>query len=137
MIFIGYCSQAKAYRFLDLETRRVTISRDAHFLELGAEIRSEGDCGSKDVEVVIGRTEEDLIPEVVPDEDEEDNEDGDESFYSGSDEQSDSAGDTDGEATGGEASGLRRSQRSTRGVLPQRLNDYAVGEVSLATYCSE
>lgn len=35
LIFVGYSSQHKGYRFLDRETNRITISRDARFLELG------------------------------------------------------------------------------------------------------
>nr|XP_029713275.1 uncharacterized protein LOC115257608 [Aedes albopictus] len=34
LVFIGYEEGRKAYRFLNLETDRVTISRDAKFLEL-------------------------------------------------------------------------------------------------------
>ncbi|KXJ74708.1 hypothetical protein RP20_CCG013114 [Aedes albopictus] len=37
MTFIGYSEQHKGYRFVDLETEKVTISRDAKFLELEEE----------------------------------------------------------------------------------------------------
>ncbi|XP_062716721.1 uncharacterized protein LOC134292051 [Aedes albopictus] len=37
MTFIGYSEQHKIYRFVDLETEKVTISRDAKFLELEEE----------------------------------------------------------------------------------------------------
>lgn len=35
LVFIGYSDQHKAYRFVDLATQKVIISRDARFLEMG------------------------------------------------------------------------------------------------------
>lgn len=33
MVFVGYCNQQKAYRFLDKDSGRITISRDVRFVE--------------------------------------------------------------------------------------------------------
>lgn len=38
LVFVGYDCKAKAYRFLDKAKRRITISRDARFLEVGSEM---------------------------------------------------------------------------------------------------
>lgn len=35
LTFVGYSANHKAYRFVDLETDQITISRDARFIELG------------------------------------------------------------------------------------------------------
>lgn len=35
LMFIGYAEQHRAYRFVSLETKKVTISNDAKFLERG------------------------------------------------------------------------------------------------------
>lgn len=43
LTFVGYAMEQKAYRFVDLETDRITVSRDARFIEM--------DNGSTSVEV--------------------------------------------------------------------------------------
>ena len=35
LVFVGYAIEQKAYRFVDLETGKITISRDARFIEFG------------------------------------------------------------------------------------------------------
>lgn len=69
LIFIGYCTQNKAYRFLDRKTCRVVVSRDVQFLELGGETYEESDSESEnsstnDVEVVIGERKQKVREEL-------------------------------------------------------------------------
>lgn len=114
----------KAYRFVDCETEEITISRDVHFLELGS--------GKSIVEFPISelekRSEDQRRPtlreeeiQVSPRKEEHD----EEVFEDAEDEVT-----TQGEDR-------RRSQRSTRGVVPRHLEDYvldsAVGIAACAT----
>lgn len=41
LTFVGYACGSKAYRFLDRRTNRITISRDAKFMELGSKDQEE------------------------------------------------------------------------------------------------
>ncbi|XP_062535712.1 uncharacterized protein LOC134204922 [Armigeres subalbatus] len=41
LTFVGYACGSKAYRFLDKRTNKITISRDAKFLEVGSTVQEE------------------------------------------------------------------------------------------------
>lgn len=138
LIFVGYSDEHKGYRFLDPETNRVAISRDARFMELddGSEQVSPHDKevipeGSlNDIELTIRRDPE--ASGVL--EDGEATEGGNtshgDSVASGApedDESSDGWDTADNESEPPHEPELRREQRRTRGVLPSRLEDFVVG----------
>lgn len=143
LIFIGYCTQNKAYRFLDRKTGGVVVSRDAQFLELGGETCEESESenpSENDVEVVIGEEEKVREEFQAP----EDLDDSFESFYDPEEDPEDEAADESAESGGSEdpagpsvaggsattvpdGVGYRRSQRNNFGTLPQHLNDFVVG----------
>lgn len=120
LTFVGYAMEQKAYRFVDLQTDQITVSRDARFIEL--------DNGTASVD--IPTREEQKENEKVAEENEEDielipfNEEKEEDYY-----------DAEGLDEGYEDNPnltLRRSKRSNLGTLPQHLQDYTVGFAACA-----
>ena len=128
---IGYDQHSKAYRFVDTNTNKVTISRDSRFLEPN-QIKAVGG-GS-----VNGGDEVHLkIPFGANNGDDHCESDG-EFFELSSDEMVwDTTFDGDDEQSNGEAGGasqeLRRSNRTNFGVPPERL----IGSMSAATSLKE
>lgn len=137
LLFVGYCDDRKAYRFLDPKTNGITISRDARFIELGDGSLMACDpargSGESCVEVESGdkkvTIQEELVPEEPQDEEifeepqiEEENRtsaESDEEFYGWEEEP---------QQTSEPAGKVKQSstKRSTRGVLPKRYEDYEV-----------
>lgn len=112
LLFIGYCTESKAYRFLD---------PDAVFLELGSKREAEEvsvPVGERSTDVKVEFEKETEAEEVQSDNDTA------EEFYG-----LDNSFDENHEATE-----PRRSTRTNIGVLPLRYRDYAVG---LAAYSNE
>lgn len=127
LVFVGYCTDRKAYRFVNPETDRVTISRDARFIELQDDVATCSDSIKKNdggwIEISVdngkdGTQEEPAVQEeqAVP----EEREDSEEEFH-GWDSGDEQPADAGGSST----------KRQTRGVLPKRLEDYVV-DVALA-----
>lgn len=141
LIFVGYCEDRKAYRFLNTTTDTITISRDARFIELKngslenndqAEdnVGDDGLCsvGSTDAvqqkqsDIQAGPTvEEEPAAEEEPEPGQESGagaqpSDSEEEFFGWEEEQ------LEGTAAGTTTS----TKRSTRGVLPRHLKDYVV-----------
>lgn len=63
LTFVGYDCRAKAYRFLNRKNRKITVSRDARFLELGSEFQEEPKC--KETSKVKQREIPEANPEVI------------------------------------------------------------------------
>lgn len=68
--FIGYAIEQKGYRFVDLETDLITVSRDARFIELGN--------GSSSVGVPVAAPKKTPEEEVIPFKEEKKEEDANE-----------------------------------------------------------
>nr|XP_029707934.1 uncharacterized protein LOC115254519 [Aedes albopictus] len=135
MVFIGYPTQHKGYRFLDRATNRVIIRRDARFLELrnGTEqleeeppvpeilVEQHGESVSENEEVIFENREGQL---QVNDEHEQ-------SEYDDASEMNDS------DFLGFELENpdeqpvLNRADRRTRRELPGRYQDFVVGQVTV------
>ncbi|XP_055524288.1 copia protein isoform X2 [Wyeomyia smithii] len=131
--FVGYSEDHKGYRFLDQTTNRITISRDARFLEHGYKLKqqqqdvSPGNPGQE-----IGISCSPMEPEA---------EQRSESSFEGWDDANDGlnqedfigfdtdveAGEAEDEAEPDDAGEENREDRRSRGVLPRRYNDFTVG----------
>lgn len=134
LLFVGYCDDRKAYRFLDPKTSGITISRDARFIELGdgSLMPCAPTPGGSDLpkptliqeEVAINDPEELAIIEPQIEEETEARNESDEEFY---------GWDEEPQRSSEQASDLeqRTTKRSTRGVLPKRFDDYEV-DVAMA-----
>ncbi|XP_058445323.1 uncharacterized protein LOC131426531 [Malaya genurostris] len=138
--FVGYSEDHKGYRFLDRSTHFITISRDARFIELnnGSEQSkqpSESDTTDKlETTVDIPMNPPSVLDPRI---DQNDNnisvgelegwcdtsDDLDGAFFRGFDEQSDVEERAEPD--------LQRQDRRTRGVLPERYNDFVVGIAEL------
>lgn len=120
LVFVGYEEGRKAYRFLDVQTGHITISRDAKFLELcGVKeaVRAEPVASGGVIEVPFSS------PPSEPDLEEENGEFSDVNSV-GSDIDSDTYGSaSEDESFHGFSVDeiARRSQRSTKGIPPSRL----------------
>ncbi|XP_062538324.1 uncharacterized protein LOC134206610 [Armigeres subalbatus] len=151
MVFVGYCNQQKAYRFLDKDTGRITISRDVRFmenLEFGSE-KAQGRSSASEGLPPAGKSTE--VPANVPDADdsiveldplpkrnEKPNSDEAEDFYdtsevfsSGEENGAESEGEV--QPSGGQPAEQPDRRRATRGQLPVRFSDYEMGMVALET----
>lgn len=155
LIFVGYDSGSKAYRFLNKQKNKITVSRDARFLELGSqfqeervavppeeallELESEEQLDAEQQEEVESEPEHEAEGEPEPEPEPcgsgANDSLADDSFFQGfSDvnttvEEFHDADDLDESV---EERELRRSQRSNAGVLPKRLEDYVVGVARLS-----
>lgn len=136
LVFVGYCEDRKAYRFLNPAKNTIVISRDARFIELG----NGSLMDASDDDPVVESFGDDTWFESPEDGDTAQEEDSS-SASSDSEEPSEPTDDSDDEynsfeeasaeeenveqeeATGRDGA---RQQRSTRGVLPARLRDYVV-----------
>ena len=119
---VGYDDKAKAYRLADVETFKVTISRDVRFLELGETDPSDSSPKSNEIETEA-RVNMPYSHLMIDD-------DSDSEFYGYSDDdlEWDNTFDGDDESSNGSngqvvlADGdVRRSTRSNIGVPPERL----------------
>lgn len=121
LLFVGYCSDRKAYRFLDTETDTITICRDARFVELQEESPTFGGLPLAEEQLVEAEITSDRTKkqEVMssPEQPEE-----------SEDESSD---DSDGEQEQPDQTNVpeQGQKRSTRAVL--RLEDYEVNAAML------
>lgn len=129
LLFVGYCEDRKAYRFLNPETNRITISRDARFVELqnGSMMvdRQDDDQGEECVALDWGINEAKVQEEQTGQQRvQEEHPESDEEFY---------GWEAEDEAVGGRTvhDPNQRPVRSTRGVLPDHLRDYVV-DVAMA-----
>lgn len=138
LTFIGYACGSKAYRFLNKQTGKIIISRDAKFLELGVEIQEEQ--GPSSVEPVKLQLFGDGDQEEDEDNEEDDGTEPDSESDSDDEEFSDEHSDKPEEEksdeeeedkSGEEEDEVRRSQRPNAGTLPTKLNDYVVGVAQL------
>lgn len=130
LVFVGYCEDRKAYRFLDPSNDTITISRDARFIELNNgslncddsvnDVITIGDNGWLDLERVGG--EEEKQPDCEGQE--ENDAESEEEFYGWENEEQT---ESEEESAAGGTVPVDNSKRSTRGKLPRRLEDYAVG----------
>lgn len=127
LTFIGYAIEQKGYRFVDLETDLITVSRDARFIELGN--------GSSSVEIPVAESkktpnvEVQLIP-FKEDDEEPDIEEASDTYISAPEDNSED------EDEGEPSPDRRQSKRSNQGKRPWYLEeydlDYAVGFASCA-----
>lgn len=125
LIFVGYECGSKAYRFLNKNTNRITISRDAKFIELGSHLQEEKstttlECEEEQNEVELQLSFSDDDSQNEPEEPCAVFSDGDDSNlqYFDIDELN---------RNENEEPEQRRVQRQGAGTLPRRLNDYIVG----------
>lgn len=151
--FVGYSEDHKGYRFLDPTTNRITISRDAKFLEHsdGSEQQElEVPCGESEAEIEIPckPTVTELEPEGEPGSDSSFEGwgsalgeelfrgfDAEDEEFASDEEDQEQERDLDDQAEAaapggvdnGEVRELRREDRRTRGVLPHRYGDFVVG----------
>lgn len=135
LTFVGYSNEHKAFRFLDKTTGRITISRDAKFLEdleMDRNIRSDERKHQQDEQEsnveLPSLPRSDKMPIA---EEEEENlmeyESAEELFLE--EDQDETIGDSEDHDSGDQRI---LPQRANRGVPPQRLNDYVVGKAVLA-----
>ena len=121
MKFVGYDEEAKAYRLVDPETKRITLSRDVSFLK-----PSDGtviDKKSDELIIDLDACKESVNQNVDEDnEDEEYNSDSEGDFY-GFEDESFTNRRLNPEANV-DSPNIRRSQRATAGMRPGYLNDY-------------
>lgn len=140
LIFVGYSEHHKGYRFLNRNTDRIIISRDARFVELGngSEQREAADklngaeepvevdaAPSSGCEVEVMNNREEIVAEAPEQPEEEVYEDAESDFL---------GFELEDDMYYGEEEQVRRSNRATRGVLPTRYDDFVVG---LATRVEE
>lgn len=132
--FVGYSEDHKGYRFLDQTTNRITVSRDARFLEHGdgsEQQQPEVLCEDSEQEIEIPCKPLEPEGELCSDssfEGWDDATDGssEEDFYGFDPE--DQADATEPEGVNNEEDReLQREDRRSRGVLPSRYNDFVVG----------
>lgn len=137
LIFVGYCEDRKAFRFLDPENNGITISRDARFieemniphmakpeaqtpeeieteLEWPEAVASQEENGARGEQCV---QEEQLVPGKADHDSDEEFHDCEEQDH-GDDRAAGQAGDVAEEQSSG--------KRSTRDMPPTRLRDYVV-----------
>lgn len=142
LTFVGYSEDHKGYRFLDPSTNRITISRDAKFIELddGSEMQKKpapqataGDPESNiEVPLNVLEDQDDTVaarPRRPPFEVQDNGEDSGseiEGFVSADDSSEEGGPGSDDGAFVQEEQELRRQDRRTRGVLPRRLKDFVV-----------
>lgn len=124
LFFVGYAEGRKAYRFLNVQTGHITISRDAKFLELCSvkeAVRTAPVPSGGAFDVLLSSPSSEHSSEPALDEDGELSEVN--SIYSDMDESSyGSASDGDSVFRGFPLEEIaRRSQRSTKGTAPKRL----------------
>lgn len=126
LTFVGYSPEHKAYRFLDRSTRHVIVSRDAKFVEETPvtcnpdNTSANEESGTVEYEMQPGSPSRPdarpvAVPPIVEADSDHDIEESDDSFHGFSDE----------EPLRGEEveRASRRSERSTRGVPPERYGD--------------
>lgn len=137
LVFIGYSDDHKGYRFVDVATNKITISRDAKFLELGdgsSQEKTQCDVSSEIEWPLVPTSSVQQTPEIENDDKPDSSDDvqrelsEQEIYYDLSD--VDSA--TDPLAIKEEneeenSNSVRKSKRRNRGVLPDKLSDYVVG----------
>uniref|UniRef100_A0AAG5DSQ9 Integrase catalytic domain-containing protein n=1 Tax=Anopheles atroparvus TaxID=41427 RepID=A0AAG5DSQ9_ANOAO len=114
MTFLGYSENHKGYRFVDVTSDRVTISRDAQFLELGN--------GSRRHEEDKDSATNDEYGEAIVE-------------FSGQDEPTVEYGEADTSYEDAEENiqqdhHLEKTTRATRNVLPSRYDDFIVGKAT-------
>lgn len=128
LLFVGYCEDRKAYRFLDPETNRITISRDARFVELknGSMMvdQQDGEHGDElgDECVAIDWGMDNTKVQEEQEEQQQSEEESEEEFHGFESEE-----EVDQIVEGQN----QRPVRSTRGVPPEHLRDYVV-DVAMA-----
>lgn len=134
MTFIGYPEGQKGYKFVDLESKKVVLSRDAKFLEFNVKTGGEfSNCIDFDAniegvsEVASSHSDESV---VALNESEHSGELQRDEYADGSDEESNlgssSISTVEEDMNRGEPF-LRRSARVNKGKLPVNLEDYYVG----------
>lgn len=118
--FVGYDEEAKAYRLVDPETKKITLSRDVSFLKTsgGTLVGKKTD----DLIIDLNASNNSVNQNVDSDNENEDefDSDSDGDFY-GFEDESFSNHHVNPEVN---VDNLRRSQRATAGVRPGYLNDY-------------
>lgn len=133
LLFVGYCEDRKAYRFLDPETDRITVSRDAQFIEHRngshelepEECENVGDDGWTQA-ASNSEQEESSGHEELPEKNPSDSESPQKPIVEEqSDESEDEFYDWE-ERVEEEIPTLRREKRSTRGIPPRRYGDFVV-----------
>lgn len=133
LLFVGYACGSKAYRFLDKQTNKIVISRDARFLELGSQLQEELPAGAKDqkpadAEVVPQRNTDRLVSiESVSAENESIDEESECEGFVEEDSDDDVFYGADAEDPDGDQAEPGRPQRGNAGVLPARYQDFVVG----------
>lgn len=116
LVFVGYSNQHKAYRFLDKSNDRIIISRDVKFME---DVTWDKEPSTKAAEPI--KEQEEFVVELDPLQPTEAEGAENVSNYESAEDEADQ--EPDRSTTG--PSGVPR--RSTRGVIPARLNDYVLG----------
>lgn len=146
--FIGYSGEHKGYRFVDTSTDKVTISRDARFLELGdgssqpnlQPVPESGEVWWPLEETVEQEAVEEVVPPEVPTDESEDSEYEEDDCEDSECEDYLEVDDLDPEADPlavkqeevdqeedqeeDQPVAVRHSSRRTRGVPPKYLSDY-------------
>lgn len=140
LVFVGYSGSHKGYRFLDVKTNRVIISRDAQFLELvnGPE-QLEETCAPLEEERQEGFVpditvmENDEDPVVVFDHGNDEEVQESHSVYEDAEDTTESDfpsfEEMNSELEVSDEPVLIRRDRRTRGVLPSRYEDFVAGQV--------
>jgi transposase InsO family protein len=124
--FIGYDDKSKGYRFVEPNSVKVVISRDARFLESVDADSVVQSTGNPDSSVQVKMPMGDLVDQP------ESGDSDDEYFYfSGGELEWDTTFDGDDEQSGEEATQLRRSARSNMGVPPTRLIQTMVATIGI------
>lgn len=118
LTFVGYAMDQKAYRFVDLETDKITVSRDARFIELDYETASiEVPTHTEQKKKENGIKDNTVDIEMMPftEEKEESVDDSAEEYYEVENNEEDTNMNT------------RRSGRTNQGKLPKHLEHYSLG----------
>ena len=119
LTFVGYCEESKAYRFLDKETSRIKISRDVVFIEYQHEERTKDDYVFYDTNPSsIGNT--DIINENQGAENELSEGESNVSSTSSSDDSDSTFSENVPQQAIINKEPTRHSERSNRGVPPDR-----------------
>lgn len=140
LTFVGYCDDRKGYRFLDRSNNRITVSRDAKFIELGDGSEQlvtlkqgsldDDETGVIDIPFVSTNRED---PELVHvDASEEVMSDDSDGWDDANESVLENASGNEGPASDQEELELRRQDRQTRGIRPKKLDDFVVGMVKSA-----